>query len=190
MVSPASTSAETRSVSRTAMLWIIVPLLRTVTVPADETLDVERSMANSERSASSASPAAAAELPPPSSRMANPTAMTLPRAARKAEPEDEDGPGVSAEAVALQITFEGVEAGPVIDRGVWHDDGNGQAAGVLRRWMTPRTTRTSIAPAATKAATAAMPAIRPMVDQANVDSSNPRSVSPRNRLARWPETSS
>ena len=37
---------------------------------------------------------------------------------------------------------------------------------------------------------AAMPAIRPIVDQANVESSRPRSVSPRNRLSRWPLSSS
>ena len=37
---------------------------------------------------------------------------------------------------------------------------------------------------------AAMPAMRPIVDQANVDSSRPRSVSPRNSESRWPVISS
>ena len=40
--------------------------------------------------------------------------------------------------------------------------------------------------AATKAATAAMPAMRPTVDQAKVDRSSPRSVSPLKRVLRWP----
>ena len=59
-----------------------------------------------------------------------------------------------------------------------------------RRWFTPSTTSTTIAAAATNATMAAMPAMRPIVDQANVDSSRPRSVSPWNRRLRWPVISS
>ena len=55
----------------------------------------------------------------------------------------------------------------------------------LRRWNTPRITRAVITPAATKATVAAMPAMRPIVDQAKVESSRPRSVSPLNRVLRW-----
>ena len=55
----------------------------------------------------------------------------------------------------------------------------------LRRWKTPRTTSSAITPAATKATVAAMPAMRPIVDQAKVDSSSPRSVSPLKRVLRW-----
>ena len=50
---------------------------------------------------------------------------------------------------------------------------------------TPRITRTVITPAATKATVAAMPAIRPIVDQAKVESSSPRNVSPLKRVLRW-----
>ena len=60
-------------------------------------------------------------------------------------------------------------------------------AGVERkRWNRPSMTSTVIAPAAMKAMIAAIPAMRPIVDQANVDSSRPRSVSPRNSESRWP----
>ena len=41
------------------MLWTIVPLLRTVTTPALATFDVDRSMANSDSAASTASEATA-----------------------------------------------------------------------------------------------------------------------------------
>ena len=64
--------------------------------------------------------------------------------------------------------------------------GGRQAFGVLRWWTTPSTTSTSMRPAATKATTAAMPAIRPTVDQAKVESSSPRSVSPLKRVLRCP----
>ena len=60
------------------MLWTIVPLLRTVTVPAVATFDTDRSMANSDRSASIGSPAATASPSP--SRIASPTAMMLANA--------------------------------------------------------------------------------------------------------------
>ena len=53
-----------------------------------------------------------------------------------------------------------------------------------KRWNRPNTTSATIAPAARKAKVAAIPAMRPIVDQANVDSSRPRSVSPRNNESR------
>ena len=48
----------------------------------------------------------------------------------------------------------------------------------------------TIAAAAMKATVAAIPAMLPIVDQANVDSSRPRNVSPRNSESRWPVISS
>ena len=66
LLSPAAMSAEAMSVPRTAKLCTIVPLLRTVSEPGVAIDDTDRSMANSERSASTASPAAA----PPSSSAA------------------------------------------------------------------------------------------------------------------------
>ena len=63
-------------------------------------------------------------------------------------------------------------------------------AGVERkRWNRPSMTSTVIAPAAMKAMMAAIAAMRPIVDQANVDSSRPRSVSPRNSVCTWPASS-
>jgi hypothetical protein len=44
-----------------------------------------------------------------------------------------------------------------------------QVVAVRRRWISPRTTSTIITAAATNATMAAMPAIRPIVDQANVE---------------------
>ena len=151
------------------------------------------------------------------------------------EPEDEKGPTVAAQAVALELTLEVVEARWIVDRfrhgvrfsgvaepvsgpsvagardhsperatatgtrggarrragqlpGPLPDPPGGVpcqfSAGVRRRWMIPRTTSTTIAAAAMKANVAAMPAMRPIVDQANVESSRPRSVSPLNTVSR------
>ena len=72
------------------------------------------------------------------------------------------------------------------DRPAWNAGRSAGGSGGAAAVDHTGTTRMAITPAATKAAIAAMPAIIPMVDQAYVDSSRPRSVSPLKRVLRWP----
>ena len=204
----------------------IVPLLRDRQHAAGADRETDRSMANSDRSASTGSPAAgrrrvAARRASPMATIAAITASTRSRGRTGSNCRGSGGSagthargrrgawivdrfrhgvrfsGVAepvSRAVGSGVLGTIVPMGParrtVVDRarragqlpGPLPDPPGGVpcqfSAGVRRRWMIPRTTSTTIAAAATKATLAAMPAMRPIVDQANVESSRPRSVSP------------